>query len=154
MKNKNVLLLIAGILSFCAAAFQLVISFIPEWSAFFGAGDALISNPLLLLAAGIGVTILITIWGFYGLSGAGLIRRLPLLRSVIFIIGAIYIFRGLPILFLLLAQVKLMSPVPAMEVQNLFVTISSLTAGLCFWLGLVTGWNQLRLRSTPVSAEN
>jgi pimeloyl-ACP methyl ester carboxylesterase len=52
MKNKNILLLLAGIFSFGVAIFQLAISLVPEWSAFFGAGDTLVSNPLLLLAAG------------------------------------------------------------------------------------------------------
>ncbi len=34
MKTINIALLFGGILSFCAAAFQLVISFVPKWSAF------------------------------------------------------------------------------------------------------------------------
>lgn len=152
MKTKNIILLIAGMLSFCAAAFQLVISIIPKWSAFFGAGDALTSNPFLLLAAGVGVTILLAIWGFYGLSGAGVIRRLPLLRLVIFIIGAIYIYRGLPILVVLLAQVNVIPPVGTMDVQNLLVTLGSLTAGLFYWIGFVTAWKQLGLKVTSARA--
>jgi hypothetical protein len=50
MKAKNVPLLFAGTLSFCAAVFQLLISCIPNWSAFFEASDALVPNPPLLLA--------------------------------------------------------------------------------------------------------
>ena len=34
-------------------------------------------------------------FGLYGLSGAGKIKRLPLLEPVTFIIGGIYLFRGL-----------------------------------------------------------
>jgi hypothetical protein len=148
MKTKNVILLCAGTLSFCAAVFQLVISCIPKWSAFFGAGDALVSNPTLLLAAGLGVTILLVVWGFYGLSGAGLIRKLPLLRLVIFLIGAIYIFRGLPIIFLLLAQVKVPSPVKAIEIQNLLVTLGALIAGIFYWGGVIIGWKHLSLKES------
>ncbi len=70
--NKNSLLLIlAGLLSFCAAVFQVVIAFVPEWSGAFGAGDALVSNPPLLLILGIFVALLIVLFGFYGLSGEG-----------------------------------------------------------------------------------
>lgn len=41
MKSSNFLLILAGVLSFVVAVFQAVISFVPEWSAALGAGDAL-----------------------------------------------------------------------------------------------------------------
>ena len=34
-------------------------------------------------------------WALYGLSGAGVVRRLPLLRPVLLLIGATYVARGL-----------------------------------------------------------
>ena len=143
MKTKNIILLLAGIFSFCAAAFQLVISIVPKWSAFFGAGDELVSKPLVLLVLGAGVTVLLTIWGIYGLSGAGLIRRLPLLRLVIFLIGAVYIFRGLPILLKLFELVKILPPSGSMELPGFLVFLGALTAGIFYWAGLVIGWKQL-----------
>jgi hypothetical protein len=146
MKTKNIVLLCAGILSFCAAIFQLVISIVPKWSAFFGAGDELVSNRLMLLAAGLGVTILLVIWGFYGLSGAGLIRRLPLLRLAIFLIGTIYIFRGLPIFLKLLEMVKILPPSGAIELPGFLVFLGALIAGIFYWVGLSIGWRQLRLK--------
>ncbi len=51
MKKKSFLLILAGVLSFCAAIFQAVLGFVPEWSAALGGGDTLASNPALLLAA-------------------------------------------------------------------------------------------------------
>jgi len=143
MKTKNIVLLLAGILSFCAAAFQLVISVVPKWSAFFGAGDELVSNPLVLLLLGAGVAFLLAIWGIYGLSGAGLIRRLPLLRLVIFLIGAVYIYRGLPILLKLLELVKILPPSGAIELPGFLVFLGALTAGIFYWAGLAIGWKQL-----------
>ena len=143
MKTKNIVLLLAGILSFCAAAFQLVISLVPKWSAFFGAGDELVSKPLVLLVLGAGVAVLLAIWGIYGLSGAGLIRPLPLLRLVIFLIGAVYIFRGLPILMKLLELVKILPPSGSMELPGLLVFLGALTAGIFYWAGLAIGWKQL-----------
>ncbi len=143
MKTKNYALVFAAILSFCAAVYQLVISLVPKWSAFFGAGEELTSKPLLLLLMGAAVAILLAIWGFYGLSGAGLIRRLPLLRLVIFLIGAIYIFRGLPILLKLLELVKILAPSEAIELPRLLVFLGALIAGLFYWAGLANGWMEM-----------
>ena len=80
MNRPSFLLIFAGVLSFCAAIFQAVIAFVPEWSAAIGSGEALASNPPLLLTLGLLVALLLVVFGLYGLSGAGVIRRLPLLR--------------------------------------------------------------------------
>ncbi len=152
MDTKKVLLVLGGILSFCAAAFQFAIGLVPAWSAFFDAPATLLNRPALLLTAGAGVAILLAIWGFYGFSGAGLIRRLPLLRLGLFIIGAIYIFRGLPVIFFILAQLDILSPAGAMEFQNLLVTLGALVAGTCYWAGLVVNWTRLGQKAVAVNA--
>jgi hypothetical protein len=41
------------------------------------------------------VSICFTIFGLYGLSGDGKIRKLPWLKPVLFVIGFIYLIRGL-----------------------------------------------------------
>ncbi len=151
MKTKNIVLLFAGILSFCAAAYQLVISLVPKWSAFFGAGEELTSKPLLLLLLGGVVAILLATWGFYGLSGAGLIRRLPLLRLVIFLIGAIYIFRGLPIIMKLLERVRLLPASEALDLPAFLVFLGALIAGIFYWVGLAIGWKQMSFKATSPS---
>ncbi len=148
MKTNNIVLLFAAILSFCAAIFQLVISLVPKWSAFFGAGEELTSKPLLLLLLGGLVAILLSTWGFYGLSGAGLIRRLPLLRLVIFLIGAIYIFRGLPIIMKLLERVQFLPASGALELPTFLVCLGALIAGIFYWAGLAIGWKQMSLKTT------
>lgn len=58
MKSWTFVLVLAAILSLSLALFLAVISCVPEWSAYFGAGDTLVSNPTLLLVAGLVVTIL------------------------------------------------------------------------------------------------
>ena len=88
------LLLGAGILSFAIALFQVVLSFSPSLTRLFGAA-ALAANPLLLLVAGLAVTILFALAGLYALAGACTIRRLPLLRTGLLVIGVIYTLRGL-----------------------------------------------------------
>ncbi len=148
MKTENYALLFAAILSFCAAVYQFVISLVPKWSAFFGAGEDLTSKPLVLLLLGTVVAILLVIWGFYGLSGAGLVRRLPLLRLVIFLIGAVYIFRGLPILLKLLELVKLLPPSGEMGLSGFLVFLGALIAGLFYWAGLAIGWKQMSFKAT------
>ena len=95
MDRSSYLLILGGILSFCGAIFQVVIAIVPTWSAAFGAGEALVSNPPLLLALGVLVGLLLVIFGLYGLSGAGVIRRLPLLRLGLFVIGLLYCMVGI-----------------------------------------------------------
>ncbi len=49
-------------------------------------------QPALLTAV---IVAVFSAWGAYPLSGAGVIRPLPLLRSVLAVIAAIYVLRGL-----------------------------------------------------------
>ena len=151
MKNHNTFLLIAGWLSLGVAAFQIVISFVPEWSAYFGAGNALVSNPTLLLVAGLVVTVLFAIAGLYGLSGAGVIRRLPLLRTGLIVITLVYIYRG--ILFIPQFLVTI-GALPSPEPIPLQYTLSSLVAliiGLLYLVGLVTGWKKISPRKAAAA---
>lgn len=52
-------------------------------------------HPLLPTAITIFVTIFFFIFGLYGLSGAGIIKKLPLLTTGVFTIAAIYLMRGI-----------------------------------------------------------
>ncbi len=152
MKNKNYLLLLAGVLSFGVAIFQLVISFVPKWSAFFGAGDALVSNPLLLLVAGIGMTTVFAICGFYGLSGGGVIRRLPLLRLGIFFIGAVYVYRGIPVVFHILSVFDILPSYVGVSLLSLYTSVVSPVIGIVYWAGFTIGWKQLGRKTVAASA--
>jgi len=53
------LLKLAGGCTFILAVFQAVISFSPSWSLYFGAPKELTAKPDLLLAAGLGVGVLL-----------------------------------------------------------------------------------------------
>jgi hypothetical protein len=68
------------------------------WYRFFGAGERMARMaeaghwyPFVVTAA---ITCTLTVWTLYALSGAGLIRRLPFLRTVLLGVGAIYLMRG------------------------------------------------------------
>jgi hypothetical protein len=94
MKSTNNLLFLASLLAFGGAIIQAAIGFVPEWSAALGAGDELLSNPPLLLTLGLLMALVFAVCGLYGLSGAGLIRRLPLLHLGLFEIGLVCTLRG------------------------------------------------------------
>ncbi len=146
MSKKSLLLITAGILSFCAAIFQAVLGFVPEWSAALGAGDLLSSNPTLLLIAALLVALLLVVFGLYGLSGAGVIRRLPLLRLGLLVIGLLYATVGIPFIFQALA---LLGILPSSEPAPIFMTLVSLgalAACLSYLVGLAASWKRLSVK--------
>ncbi|KRD78403.1 hypothetical protein [Lysobacter sp. Root983] len=98
-ERANRWLIAAGLGSALAALLHLgCIAFGAPWYRFFGAGErmaqlAIAGSPyptvVTLLIAGV-----LAIWALYALSGAGAIRRLPLLRSALCAITAVYLLRG------------------------------------------------------------
>lgn len=103
---QNGWLFVGGILSGAAALAHLAcIVGGAAWYRFFGAGERMVrlveqgsTKPLIITLAIAGV---LATWSAYGLSGAGGVRRLPLLRPVLLAITAIYLLRAaaLPVLF-------------------------------------------------------
>lgn len=148
MKNSNVVLVVAGALSFCVALFQAAISFVPAWSAALGAGEALVSDPALLLVAGLGMALVFALCGLYALSGAGLLRRLPLLRLGLVTIGAVYTLRGVsfvPLFLMILGVLPTPYPVPT---SALLSSLVALVIGILYLAGLLIGWKTLKGRLT------
>ena len=103
MNWPNPWLLAGGVLSL-AASFLHIACIIggPDWYRFFGAGEAMAQmaergewTPAVLTLA---VAAILAIWAAYAFAGAGLIRRLPLMRTALSIISAIYLARGLFVL--------------------------------------------------------
>ncbi len=92
-------LVAGGMLSGVAAALHVAIIFGgPEWYRFFGAGEELAQaaergSPVPAVLA-LAIALLLLVWALYAFSGAGLIRRLPLLRTGLVVISAIYLLRG------------------------------------------------------------
>lgn len=148
MKSKNIILVFAGIFGFGAALFQAAIGFVPEWSAHFGAPAGLLSNPPLLLAAALAVALLLSVIGFYGLSGAGIIRRLPLLRLGLFVIGGFFLFMSIPVVPQLLAILNSEPYAPPV----FWVSLYCLVTGLLYWLGLAAGWKVMKPKVAAAGA--
>ncbi len=146
MNRNSYLLILAGVLSFCAAIFQAVIGFVPAWSAAFGSGDALASNPPLLLALALLVALVLVIFGLYGLSGAGLIRRLPFLRLGLLAIGLLYSLVGINFIFqvpVILGIAPSAGPIP---IHIVLVSFGALVAALAYLIGLAVSWKRLSIR--------
>lgn len=93
-------LIAGGWLSVAAALLHIACIFGgPDWYRFFGAGEGMARaaargdmRPTLITLA-IGAVLLI--WAAYAFSGAGSLPRLPLLRTGLIVITAIYLLRGL-----------------------------------------------------------
>ncbi len=147
MNRPSYLLILAGVLSFCAAVFQAAIAFVPAWSAAFGAGDALASNPPLLLTLGLLVALLLVIFGLYGLSGAGVIRRLPFLRPGLLVIGLLYSMVGINFIFEVLAMLGILPSAGPIPIYLLLVSLGALVAALAYLIGLAVNWKRLSTRT-------
>jgi fatty acid desaturase len=154
MKPKNIYLLSGGIISFSVAILHIAIIFGgEEWYRYFGAGEemALMARsgsitPTLLTSV---IVIIFAIWGFYAFSGAGIIRKFPLLRLVLVIISVIYIFRGLvgiPAIFL--PDSKYFQDYSDSTSFILVTSLFSLTCGTLFAIGTMKTWSRISRRST------
>ncbi len=147
---KNGWLAAAGLLS--AVASLLHVATIlggPDWYRFFGAGEEMAraaergsSMPGLVTAA---IAAILAIWALYAFSAAGLVRRLPLVRTALVLITGVYLLRGLA-LFPLLA----LRPQPV----DTFTVISSLIVlcyGVTYAVGTWLAWPSLR---SPASVQS
>lgn len=93
-------LILGAVLSAIAAVLHVgCIVFGASWYRFFGAGEQMARwadagswRPTLITS---GIVLVLAVWSLYALSGAGVVARLPLLRTALCLITAIYLLRGL-----------------------------------------------------------
>ena len=141
----NIALIIGGLLSVAASLLHIAcIIGGPDWYRFFGAGEAMATmaeqgsmTPTLLT---LGIAAILAIWAAYAFSGAGLLPRLPLLRTGLVVISAIYLLRGLALIPALLINGANVMP---------FVLWSSLIVlvyGLAYAVGTWIAWPSLKPR--------
>jgi hypothetical protein len=106
------MLIFGAILSTLAALLHVgCIMFGAPWYRFFGAGEAMARmaeagswRPTIITLC---ITAVLLLWAMYALSGAQVIRRLPMLRLGLCVITGIYLLRGLavvPVVLLTPAQ--------------------------------------------------
>lgn len=147
MLSGSKYLIIAGVLSFIASALHIAIIFGgAKWYLFFGAGEVMAEMaesgsyyPTIVTS---GIASILLLWGLYCLSGAGLILRLPLLRTVLVIATFVYLSRGITGLVL-----PWVSEHPAVTQNSIaFWMISSVICclfGFTHLLGLIKKWRAL-----------
>ncbi len=136
-------LTVGGWLSVAAAVAHLAaIAGGGDWYRFFGAGEAIAAaaergSPVPALLT-FGIATVLGIWAAYAFSGAGRIRKLPLLRTGLVVIGAIYLLRGSA----LLVPTGLGRP----DLSPAFIFWSSaivLVYGLAYAIGTWRAWPNL-----------
>lgn len=146
MRIGTRLLLSGGLLTGVASLLHLaIIVGGPDWYRFFGAGEdmarlAARGSPYPTVVTA-GIAAILGIWTLYALSGAGVIRRLPFLRSVLTLIAAAYLTRGV----LGVPAVVLVEHPYANELQArmTFMIVSSVTCiylGVCYAVGSAVVW--------------
>lgn len=144
--TANRILVVAGLLSAAAALLHVgVILWGPDGYRFFGAGEQMAqlaedgSWAPALVSLGIGAVL--AVWSAYAFSAAGLIPRLPLLRTALVLISAIYLLRGLVLVPALIVNRGAVMP---------FVLWSSLIVlvyGLAYAIGTWRAWPALSVRT-------
>jgi hypothetical protein len=142
MATRNKWLIAGGGLSAAAAALHVgVILGGPSWYRFFGAGEEMArmaergsARPALIAAF---IAAMLAVWAAYAFAGAGLIRRLPLMRTALVLIAAVYLLRGLVLLPLLVLK-------PAqIDSFTLWSSLIVLVYGICYGVGTWRAWPEL-----------
>ncbi len=146
--KKNNPLIIAGSLSMLASILHISCIFGgPEWYLFFGAGTRMAE----LAAAGDSYPTLVTlviasilaVWGLYAYSGAGMILKLPLLKTVLALITGVYLVRGVVGLI-----IPFVTADPVVHQNSLtFWIVSSLVCcvfGMYYFIGLKNLWGSVQ----------
>jgi putative oxidoreductase len=112
----------------------------PDWYRFWGAGEQMATleenGSLLPDLLTFFIAIIFFIWGLYAYSGAGLIRRLPLLKTGLVVISSIYTIRGL------LLFIDIFSP-EHLTVFMLLTSIVSFIVGLTNFIGTKQVWAEI-----------
>lgn len=143
MDRRSWLKVAAG-LSFFMAACQAAISVWPAAAAYFQAPPGLLNDRVRLFVVGEAAALVPVIFGLYALSGAGVIRRLPLLRTALVGIGGLFLLRGLFIILTVLVALGVL------QGQVLLPGVAShlvfLSAGIVYLGGAVLNWKTLKSR--------
>lgn len=135
-------LIAGGLLSAAAALLHIaVIVGGPDWYRFFGAGEGMARaaerGSWVPAVITLGIATILAIWSAYAFSGAGLIPRLPLIRTGLVTISAIYLARGL-ILFPTLA----LKP-DLIDTFTVWSSLIVLAYGMAYTIGTWRSWARL-----------
>ena len=131
-------LIVGGWLSVVAALLHLACIFGGgDWYRFFGAGEELARAdeagswvPALLTS---GIATVLSVWAAYAFSAAGVIPRIPIIRTALVVISAIYLARGLMFIPILIEP-------PARTPFNIWSSLIVLVYGIIYAIGTWQAW--------------
>lgn len=142
--DRNPWLIVAGSLSLVASLLHIgCIVGGPAWYRFFGAGEAMAraaergdAYPALITLV---IAVLLAIAAAYAFAGAGVIRHLPLMRTALVVITAVYLLRGLALIPIALT--------PAAQTPfNIWSSLIVLGYGIFYALGTWKAWPSLTMK--------
>ena len=138
--RRNNWLIAGAFLSAAAAVLHVAVIFGgPDWYRFFGAGEPMAQmaerGSLIPAIVTAGIALVLATWAAYALAGAGLIRRLPLMRTALITISSIYLLRGLLIVPLTFQ--------PKATAFDYWSSLIVLGFGLTYAIGTACAWPQL-----------
>jgi len=120
-----------------------------EWYRFVGAGEeiarAVDAGALWPHGMTAGIAAMLALWGLYALSGAGRLARLPLLRTGLVAITAIYLLRALVFVPLHLRNPHLTEPVMAWS--SVIVAVY----GAVHLVGVILAWRAMSAPRTETA---
>ncbi len=142
MNTINSYLLVGSVLTATAAFFHLVCIVLgAPWYRLMGAGEGMArlaeqgSNKPTIITLGIATILLI--WSLYALSGAGVIAKLPLLRTGLSVITAIYLIRGM------LGFFMINNPLGRSPEFWIWSSAICLSFGIIHLIGLIKVWHKI-----------
>lgn len=141
-------LISGGVLSLLAALLHLAcIAFGVSWFRFFGAPELLVASyedgAMSLVWMTVAIAAILAIWAAYAFSGAGVIRRMPLLKTGLVTITSIYLLRGA---FLIPALIN--APYHRHEF-DIWSSVIVLAFGIAYAVGTCRAWPGLRISPEP-----
>ncbi len=140
--TRNSFLIAGAALSASAALLHLgCIAFGAPWYRFLGAGEQMAQLDLAghwyPTVATLVISSILFAWSFYALSGAGVIRKLPLVRTALCAITGVYLLRGF-------ASAPLMAYFPGNSASFWFWSSAiCLAIGVIHLIGLKQVWSRL-----------
>ena len=149
--EKNTFLIMGACCSAIAAIAHVgCIIYGAEWYRFFGAGEEMArmaeagsSQPTIVTSV---LVLILSSWALYGLSGAKVIGRLPLVRLALIAITSIYLLRGV-------SFVLLMPIFPENSLTFWLVSSSiCLSIGILYAFGTYQSWEELNPRGAHTAS--
>jgi len=149
-------LILGGSISIALSLLHIVVIFggTPAYR-YFGAGEEIaelaISGSILPALLTLFIATILALWGLYAFSGAGLIRRLPLLRLGLVIISSIYILRGTGVI----PQVIWVIVAPqSIALREIVFSLVSLFTGIVYLIGTISSRERLKANHQTSPHEN